>query len=116
MKAVLLCIGVVVSAASRAEVPALNCDQGPANRIFGGTPWLVYGCSDKHSVVVVAAKGSPAMPFYFMFTYGSETYHLYGEGAGNRAKTDQAYAELSKLTKGEIERLYVEVISPSRMQ
>ena len=54
------------------------------------------------------------MPFYFMFTYGNDTYRLYGEGTGNKAKTDEAYGELGKFTKNEIERLYVEASSAAK--
>jgi hypothetical protein len=38
----------------------------PAEKTVGKTPWLVYGCGDGRSVVVVAAPGSAAMPFYFI--------------------------------------------------
>src|ERR1700722_9045111 len=47
--------------------PTLNCKIGPIENIYGGTKWLVYGCDDKASVVVVTAPGNPAMPFYFFF-------------------------------------------------
>jgi len=114
MKAVVVSLIGLVSAASWAEPPALNCDQGPAHKVFGGTPWLVYGCNDKRSVVAVTAEGSPAMPFYFMFTYGNDTYRLYGEGTGSKARTDEAYGELSKFTKSEIERLYAEASSAAK--
>jgi len=111
MKALLTSVIILVSNATWAEPPALNCDQGPAHKIFGGTPWLIYACNDKRSVVAVTAEGSPAAEFYFMFTYSNDTYRLYGEGTGNKAKTDEAYGQLSKLTENEIEDLYVEASS-----
>ena len=84
----------------------LKCDVGPSNKSFGGAPWFVYACDDKHSVVLVSAPGSPATPFYFSFAYEGAGYHLRGEGTGNKAVTDAALAELSKLTDAQIAGLF----------
>ena len=42
------------------------------------------------------------MPFYFFFTFDGSGYHLYGEGTGDKAVTDAALAQLSKLGEKEI--------------
>lgn len=84
----------------------LKCNVGPSSKSFGGVPWLVYACDDKHSVVLVSAPGSPAMPFYFSFAYEAAGYHLRGEGTGSKAATDAALAELGKLTDAQIADLF----------
>ena len=108
MKLLLIVVSLLISVKSWAEPPALNCDLGPANKIYGGTPWLVYGCNDQHSVVVVTAPNSPAVPFYFMFAYSNGSYRLQGEGTGDKTKTDAAYADLRKFTNIQIARLFSE--------
>jgi hypothetical protein len=54
---------VVPSAASGQQ---LKCDVGSIAKMYGKTQWLVYSCSDGRSIVVLAAQGSPATPFYFI--------------------------------------------------
>ena len=111
MRKFIVVAAALISASSWAQAPALNCDIGPAHKAFGGSPWLVYGCNDGHSVVVVTAQGSPAMPFYFTFSYGSGAYRLVGEGTGSKAATDAAYQELSRLKTAQIQQLYSEAAS-----
>jgi hypothetical protein len=84
----------------------MDCGNGPAPRTFGGTPWLVYACSDSHSVVLMSAPGSKAMPFYFMFSWENGSYRLIGEGTGNKAATDAAYVALKTLNMAEIMGLF----------
>ena len=86
----------------------LNCKIGPTEKSFGGTKWLVYGCDDKASVVVVTAPGNPAMPFYFFFQRDGGGYHLHGEGTGDKKFTDAAYRDLSALTDSDIAALAAE--------
>lgn len=85
-----------------AQSAALACDRGPIEKVFGGTRWLVYSCSDSQSVVLVSAPGTPASPFYFTFSPENGDYHLRGEGAGNKAATDATLADLKKLVKADI--------------
>ena len=84
----------------------LDCASGPAARTFGGTPWLVYACSDNHSVAVMSAPGSKAAPFYFMFSWQNGSYRLVGEGTGNKAATDAAYTALHALPIAGIQGLW----------
>ena len=64
MRRAIATIMVLVALAANAAQPQLNCARGPAERSFGGSQWLVYACDDDHSVVVVSAPGSVAMPFH----------------------------------------------------
>jgi len=99
---------LLVASAALAQSPSLNCNIGPANRTFGGSDWFVYGCDDRHSVVVITAPGSPASPFYFMFAHKDGAYRLIGEGTGNKAATQAAYQELSILKPEDIAGLFAE--------
>ena len=95
-----------ISAETKPPPGTLDCASGPVAKTFGGTPWLVYACSDNHSVVVMSAPGSKAAPFYFMFNWQNGTYRLVGEGTGNKAATDAAYTALHALAPAEIQELF----------
>lgn len=86
--------------------PHLSCTIGPATRTFGGSQWLVYGCDDGKSVILVSAPGSAAMPFVFSFIYTNTGMRLDGQGTGNKASTNKAYAALKKLTQADVAALY----------
>ena len=106
MKALLLSASILYAPFALAAEPTLNCSVCPFTKAFGGSSWLVYGCSDKHSVVAITATDSVAAPFYFMFAFGNGDYKLYGEGTGNKAATDAAYKDLSQLTASQIDSLF----------
>ena len=97
--------GAASAQAAAVGAPALDCSIGPAKRVFGTGEWLVYACSDKKSVAIVANQGNPAQPFYFFFSPDGERYRLVGEGTGSKAATQAAYDQLSKFEPAEIEKL-----------
>lgn len=84
---------------------SLQCDVGPVTKTYGGSEWLVYSCSDEHSLVFVSAPGSPAMPFYFLSTPAPDGYRLVGEGNGSQEATRPAYEELSRMTEDQRQAL-----------
>ncbi len=81
------------------------CNRGPLRKTYGSTPWLVYGCTDGQTLVVVSAPGSPAMPFVFSFAKDKGQYHLRGEGTGSRDASQAAFEELQMLSEKEIAEL-----------
>jgi hypothetical protein len=89
----------------RLSTAPFECKVGPVTKKFGGTPWRVYGCNDRHSVAMVTAVGSRAFPFIFIFYWDKNQYKLSGEGTGNKAMTDLAFRELSRFSTPEIEAL-----------
>lgn len=89
--------------------PQRQCDTGPTKKSFGGSPWLLYGCDDRKTVVLVSAPESPAFPFYFTFFPQGATYRLSGEGTGKKEATAAAYRELSALSPAQIASLVTEV-------
>lgn len=98
--------------ASRPAVstPTLNCVAGPVQRTFGGTRWLVYGCDDAKSLVVVSARGNPAGPFYFLLTPKGSAYALAGEGQGDETASNAAGDALRRLSTQQIKALLVEAL------
>lgn len=87
---------------------ALACDVGPALKRYGGSEWLVYSCDDSKSVVVVAASGNPAAPFFFVLSPDSAGIDLYGEGKGAKEATKPAFDELEKVTASDLPMLVSE--------
>jgi hypothetical protein len=76
----------------------LKCDIGPVNKTYGETQWLVYGCDDDKSVVIVSAPGNPAEPFYFTVLTHKDRYQVSGEGLGKKGVTDKALRDLESLS------------------
>ena len=90
------------------NAPPLKCDMGGVPKIYGGTPWLVYGCADNRTVVVVSAPGNPAMPYVFMFSRRGTRYELSGEGTGRKDTTTAALIDLKLMSDREIADLLKE--------
>jgi hypothetical protein len=96
-------------AATPAKPPALDCETGPLSRTYGKTPWLVYSCNDLKSIAIIAAPGSPAAPFYYLWVYDrSGKYSLVGEGTGSATYTSAAYAQLRLLQPSDVEAMVAE--------
>lgn len=83
----------------------MTCGAGPVERSYGNTKWLVFGCDDGRSVVIVSAPGSPANPFVFRFLARGNSYVLQSQGTGDRAFTTPAYGELRQMTGEDIAEL-----------
>jgi hypothetical protein len=90
------------------EAPKHKCGVGPVVKRFGGTDWLVYSCEDKNPLVIVAAPGNPAMPFYFLYLRSAKGYELYGEGTGDKRLTDAAVSDLKGVGEVQIALLLEE--------
>lgn len=111
MGAFLLGLAPAVSGRAAAAT-TLDCEGKPVNMTIGGAVWQLRGCNDKHSVVLLAPKGSPAAPFYFMFYWKGGLYTLLGEGTGDKQATAKAYNELSLYSRAEIEALVAKAATP----
>jgi len=103
-----IALAPIQDVSGQAVPPRLTCDVGPAAKTYGNTPWLVYSCSDSRSVVVLAAPGNPATPFYFILHPGTTGYQIEGEGTGDKGATDAAFVELKKLSEHDISALIQE--------
>jgi len=88
------------------QAEPIKCKAGPIDHSFGGTEWQVYACDDGRSVLARAKDGNPAAPFYFIVAAEGEAYEVYGEGTGDQAASDAAYAELRQLAPAAISELH----------
>jgi hypothetical protein len=98
--------GLIALAAAQAD--PIKCKTGPIDHSFGGTEWQVYACDDGRSLLTRAKEGNPAAPFYFILAATEKGHELYGEGTGDKAASDAAYADLQKLGEAAIAELYAQ--------
>jgi len=103
---------LIALAAVQAE--PIKCKVGPIDHSFGGTEWRVYACDDGRSVLARAEDGNPAAPFYFIIAATEKGHELYGEGTGDKAASDAAYADLQKLDEPAIAQLYAEATAAAQ--
>ena len=95
------------AAAAASEEPALQCNIGPATTQLGGNAWLLYGCADGRSVVVVAAPPNPASPFVFIVAPdGGGGIELHGEGTGAKSATQPPYERLNSMSSADLATLF----------
>jgi hypothetical protein len=102
--------------AQQTEPSPMKCEAGPANRQLGGNPWLVYSCDDQRSMVAVAPPGNPASPFYFVLRSDAGNYKIFGEGNGDKAASDAAGDELSRMNTGDLVALLNETKHPPKVR
>lgn len=92
---------------AQSDTPAgrLDCSNGPVAKSFGGSPWLVFGCSDGTSLVVVSTEENRSHPFFFKLFLKDGKRYVVAEGGGTKPVTAAAYAELEKLSEADITAL-----------
>lgn len=97
-----------VSALASSAAPKLKCVTGPVAKQYGKSPWLVYGCEDGKSVLIVSAPANKTVRFRFTFIADEDGYALHGEGQGDRKVTDAAYQDLNSMSESDIAALVSE--------
>jgi hypothetical protein len=102
----LACGATSCAIAAAAPDNPLSCNVGPVTKSYGGGQWLVYGCSDGKSIVLVTPQENPGFPFVFSFLYTSNSMTLHGEGTGNKQATDAAFKELQALSQADVAALF----------
>jgi hypothetical protein len=100
-----LLAGTALGQEKSASTDTLECNIGPVTKRFGAGEWLVYACTDKKSVAIVALASNPAQPFYFFFAPNGDRYRLIGEGTGSKEATQAAFNELSVFSVDQVLRL-----------
>ena len=98
---------LLTSVCSYAQAP-LQCTEGPVIKFIGDGNWAAYSCSDKQTLVLYTMSDNPAAEFYFMFYIKDGKYKLYGEGVGDKNKTDKVHAILSRYNDKQIKDLIVQ--------
>lgn len=97
-----------VSALASSAAPKLKCVTGPVAKQYGKSPWLVYGCEDGKSVLIVSAPANKTVRFRFTFIADEDGYALHGEGQGDKKVTDAAYQDLNSMSESDIAALVSE--------
>lgn len=98
-----------ISAQAASAAPKLKCVTGPVAKQYGKTPWLVYGCDDGKSVLIVSAPANKKVRFHFTFVADEDGYALHGEGQGDKKVTDATYQDLNSLSESDIAALVSEI-------
>ena len=88
------------------DTATVSCKAGPVAASFGALPWLAFACDDGRSVALAAAPGNPAAPFTFVVRPSPTGVRVQGDGAGDRALTAAAFAELMALDDDAVVRLF----------
>jgi hypothetical protein len=86
----------------------MSCEIGPVTKTYGGSSWLVYACSDNHSISLVSAPENPANPFLFSIRWRGGEYYFSGFGSGDKTASDASLMEIRALTQSDIEALVAE--------
>jgi hypothetical protein len=98
-------------AANRVQEEArVSCSAGPLAADFGGQPWLAFACDDGRSVALLATPENAAAPFSFVLRPSDHGVRVQGDGAGDRAATAPAFAELMALDADALTVLYTRVL------
>jgi len=92
-----------------ATAAPMDCFAGPLKRTFAAGKWLVYGCNDGRSLVVVTADANqPAGAFYLLISPKGAGYSVRGEGNGDKRASDAAGDQLARLTPAQIRALWAQ--------
>jgi hypothetical protein len=106
MIAILLAAALAGPNEAPAEPGHLECNVGSTVERIGGNDWIVHGCADGQSVVVVAGPPNPASPFYFFLMPNADGIVLHGEGTGEKSATAPAYEQLKAMSAEDLACLY----------
>jgi hypothetical protein len=103
---------VVAGCASTAAPKAakVTCGTGPAEKTIGMAPWFVFACDDGRSIGLGTAPGNPADPFFFLVRPSTAGVRVQGDGAGDRAATVAAFAELKSMSEEDVARLHMQAL------
>jgi hypothetical protein len=85
----------------------LACSAGAVAKTYGATAWTVHGCSDGHSIAIVANPGSKAAPCTFTMAYqGDGSYQAHGRCGGDKTTTQNAFNDIGGLNAAQVQDLY----------
>ena len=99
----LLCGAVLAPWCAAAEDDdTFRCNIGPVTKTYGQTQWLVYGCNDDKTLVIVAAPGNPGAPYYFTLLPTDAGHSVFGEGTGKKEASAAASEQLKSLSEEDI--------------
>jgi len=111
MKMIAACLLLLVTAPAFAgghaeKEQAVACTAGPITKTYGGAKWLVYGCADGRSVLVVSDRDSEASK-YIMLSPARRGVQVVSEGWGGQGD-NAAFAELKAMSSRDLGALVAE--------
>ena len=109
--ALLVVAGQAAAAAPTGKLSKLSCDTGPLTRTYGGVSWLVYGCADKHSILVVSSHGTSE---YIMLSPSHGGVQVVSEGWSLGGAGDAAFTELKRMSARQLDELAAETRQANR--
>ena len=95
----------------QADAPPMECRFGPGQYEVAGHVWLAIACSDRETLLLIAAEPNPAAPFLFIFSPSEAGYDLRGEGNSPRDVTASAFESLRQYDEQRIRELVDELLS-----
>jgi len=111
LAALALLLGLTATACFAGEGPSIRCDIGPVSKDFGKSQWLAYSCSDRTSLMFIAAPDNPAAPLYVFLHLRGGAYQLQSEGAGDKAASNAALVQLRALTTSQLTAILKETVT-----
>lgn len=107
MCATIITPGVLAAEPDAGAKPALTCETGPLQKELGKSQWLVYGCQDRTSAIVVPGNEG-AGPFYVKIALKGSQYRISGEGGSVTPASTAALSELQALPAKQLRSLVEE--------
>jgi hypothetical protein len=87
---------------------AVACKAGPVAKTYGGLSWLVYGCADQRSILVVSNRGEPTTSEYIMLSPARKGVQVVSEGWGDTGVGNAAFAQLKHMSAKDLGALVAE--------
>jgi len=110
--AMLVMASQISAAGSSGNPDKLACEAGPLTRTYGGVSWLVYGCADKRSILVVS-NHDPRSSEYIMLAPLRNGVQVVSEGWSEEDAGNAAFAELKRMSARQLGQLVAETRNAS---
>ena len=113
MKMIAACLLLSVAAPALAaghphKKETVACTTGPVTKTYGGSTWLVYGCADGRSVLVISNQGDQNTSEYVMLSPARTGVQVVSEGWGDVGNGNAAFAQLKGMSATDLESLLAE--------
>lgn len=86
---------------------AIACTTGPVTKAYGGMSWLVYGCADARSVLVVR-DGDSQSSEYIMLSPARKGVRVVSEGWGEEGNGNPVFAKFKAMSASDLRALLAE--------
>lgn len=104
--ALLVLAGQAFAAGPAEKLNKLACESGPLAKTYGGVSWLVYGCADQRSILVVSSHSDTSE--YIMLSPLRDGVQVVSEGWSQGSAGNTAFAELKRMSAKQLIELATE--------